>query len=115
MNGRKGIQLSKQYLFVGRNVDLRGGLSIAAVNQARRLSPAGWLSLNFRPVGLTLRCGAIEVGRSKCGTTGDFELYRHQAKRRADFWEFVKGIAIGMFIGGLFALPLSAAIFVWLF
>jgi hypothetical protein len=42
-------------------------------------------------------------------------LYRHQAKRRADFWELVKGIAIGMFIGGLLALPLSAAIFVWLF
>jgi hypothetical protein len=56
MNGRKGIQLSKQYLFVGRNVDLRGGLSIAAVNQARRLSPAGWLSLNFCPVGLTYGC-----------------------------------------------------------
>jgi len=42
-------------------------------------------------------------------------MHRHKAERRADLWGLIKGVALGLCIGALFAVPLSAAFFVWLF
>jgi hypothetical protein len=41
--------------------------------------------------------------------------HRHTSECRADLKGLFKGVALGIFVGGLVALPLSSAIFFFLF